>query len=1107
MPGASFAAGGLGVSGVRVSGRGGRWGELGRVVAAIVAEAALLVLLWRSAPVLGSVAWSRLGWWVSHTDPTTAVLASLRVLGMVVSAWMLVSTVVYLGASLAGSERLVRGSGWVTLPVIRRMVDGVAAASILASALASSASASSGLLARAPAVVMPVHPSPGPAAPGGSAAKPPVTAAAAASASRSSPAVGRHIPHPGVVEHAALASYRPPTVPASGVPSEANGFAGLAPGTKVVVVRPGDCLSVIAEEHLGSWQKDVEIHDLNVGRLQPDGRSLTDDHWIYPGWVLVMPADAVDTMVVPGPPSDGQVPARPAPVLARHAPAHSTSVPASHQAAPISSGHEPPMRAGEVPGVARPATAAPTRPLVAGRAGQRSSSTVARSPRLRPSGGHPPSGQIRTDPSVSAAPRPPDISLHSQESGRSVVTLPVELLGAGVLSAGVVALLGRLALVAQGRRRRGRRTRPTSADGARVELAARAGADEDLLALVDLGCRFLAVQLRDAPSPPPVLGVEATSEWLAVLLAEKVSRAPEGWSVGPEGQSWVLTEPSRLHAVTDRLDVPHPFPALVTIGVSQGVTILLNLAAVGVLSVGGDTTAAAGVVAAAGVELSTVPWTEGCEVVLVGFGDGAGLGVCEQVRVVDTLEECIDGLLAEAADRVRLVESGGTSSLDEHRLAGDGVDCYPSVVLCLEQPDPASLARLEELASDPRSGLMAVLVAGAEAASTVAVDPSGCISLDQLGRTVTAQRIPLTLLERIDKRIAEAADTADCEPGVSGAGEDWWPAAADTAPTQQMLDLDEQQSRTAAAVTAAAGAPSGDSGTGRIRRLRPGVDFPLLPADVISPAPEVVVRILADEPMVLRRAGDGYEPVEFKRTGSREAVVYLACHPGGVSVHRLSTALQPHLSGGGAPSSSTFGPEVSAARTALGKDRHGRPYLPVLRDAGGVYRLADSVVSDWHLLQVLVAAAAEASTVTERIALLETALAMVGPDGPLSELRSMGVRPKTSGRKQHWRWLQVEILGQLESDVIDVAAELADLYLRAGDPAAAARAARHGLKVSPLSQDLHASNLTAAAAKGAGALEVAWAETERVFEAEGEPFDGIGPELKAHYRQLRAKVS
>jgi hypothetical protein len=85
-------------------------------------------------------------------------------------------------------------------------------------------------------------------------------------------------------------------------PSAANGFAGLTPGTKVVVVQPGQCLSVIAAEHLaGNWQTgDSEIHALNVGRIQPDGRALTDDHWIYPGWVLVMPDTAVNTLVVPG---------------------------------------------------------------------------------------------------------------------------------------------------------------------------------------------------------------------------------------------------------------------------------------------------------------------------------------------------------------------------------------------------------------------------------------------------------------------------------------------------------------------------------------------------------------------------------------------------------------------------------------------------------------------------------------------------------------------------------------------------------------------------------------------------------------------------------------
>ncbi len=82
---------------------------------------------------------------------------------------------------------------------------------------------------------------------------------------------------------------------------------------------------------------------------------------------------------------------------------------------------------------------------------------------------------------------------------------------------------------------------------------------------------------------------------------------------------------------------------------------------------------------------------------------------------------------------------------------------------------------------------------------------------------------------------------------------------------------------------------------------------------------------------------------------------------------------------------------------------------------------------------------------------------MVGADRPLRELPFGG----------DWRWLQVENLAQLESDLIDVAAGRADLYLLTGDPASTtARAARHSLKVSPLSQDLHACHLTAGGGEG-----------------------------------------
>ncbi|HEX8131944.1 MAG TPA: hypothetical protein VF880_00725, partial [Actinomycetes bacterium] len=66
---------------------------------------------------------------------------------------------------------------------------------------------------------------------------------------------------------------------------------------RLYVVKPPhgrhrDTLWGIAERHLGDGQRWRDIFGLNRGRQQPDGRRLTDPHWIYPGWRLQMPADA-----------------------------------------------------------------------------------------------------------------------------------------------------------------------------------------------------------------------------------------------------------------------------------------------------------------------------------------------------------------------------------------------------------------------------------------------------------------------------------------------------------------------------------------------------------------------------------------------------------------------------------------------------------------------------------------------------------------------------------------------------------------------------------------------------------------------------------------------
>jgi DNA-binding SARP family transcriptional activator len=61
------------------------------------------------------------------------------------------------------------------------------------------------------------------------------------------------------------------------------------PGMRHLTVRQHDNLWCIAERELGDPRRWHEIHHLNRGRLQPDGRRLTDPDLIHPGWILRLP--------------------------------------------------------------------------------------------------------------------------------------------------------------------------------------------------------------------------------------------------------------------------------------------------------------------------------------------------------------------------------------------------------------------------------------------------------------------------------------------------------------------------------------------------------------------------------------------------------------------------------------------------------------------------------------------------------------------------------------------------------------------------------------------------------------------------------------------------
>jgi hypothetical protein len=80
-------------------------------------------------------------------------------------------------------------------------------------------------------------------------------------------------------------------------PDEPLGRAGAAVGARLAPpptyeVQRRDTLWDIAERHLGDPFRWREVFTLNQGKVQPDGRCLTDPDLIHAGWRLELPDDA-----------------------------------------------------------------------------------------------------------------------------------------------------------------------------------------------------------------------------------------------------------------------------------------------------------------------------------------------------------------------------------------------------------------------------------------------------------------------------------------------------------------------------------------------------------------------------------------------------------------------------------------------------------------------------------------------------------------------------------------------------------------------------------------------------------------------------------------------
>ena len=233
--------------------------------------------------------WHFVGWPLPHHVPSAAqvgralnrqgIPAQTLVDALAVVVWLtwvtlIASLVVEIPAALSGRRAPRLPVAGVFQPVTGRLVAAVIVA----------------CLALAP---RPAHPgAPGsPASPAGTMARQPAAAL--------------------VIRHATLTSKITPaaSVPTNAAMAVSTMVESPAPATPLVssdepttyVVQRGDTLWGIAQRELGDPLRWSEIYQLNEGRPQPGGLTLTDPHWIDPGWTVLLPAAPSTPFPAPSP--------------------------------------------------------------------------------------------------------------------------------------------------------------------------------------------------------------------------------------------------------------------------------------------------------------------------------------------------------------------------------------------------------------------------------------------------------------------------------------------------------------------------------------------------------------------------------------------------------------------------------------------------------------------------------------------------------------------------------------------------------------------------------------------------------------------------------------
>lgn len=801
------------------------------------------------------------------------------------------------------------------------------------------------------------------------------------------------------------------------------------PAPVVHVVIDDETLSGIAARYLGDPDRWPELFELNRGVEQPDGRRLTDRDLILPGWMITIPGP---------PPSAAPEPAGPEPAIEVEAGIEGVE---SDPAGTEATGEPETVDVAPTPTVeSNPVTASPSVPVPA---------TVSPTPRSQP-----------VEPRL--PPVPASVTTASSDDAADGDRVAVVAAGVGtalVLATGVAVRLRWLR-----RRRVTRGAQHAAAPVSVIEQAVVTAADVSLVQWAGQHLARMVRLLHPRSVTAAPLAVELSEEAGIEVLWDRPQQAapPAGWIAADGGAAWRLAYDPDAAVPAD--GSPAAIPALVTVGVREGRQLLVDLEAVGVLTVAGPDEQAAELVRSIAAELGAGDDLSDAYVSTVDLPGLDRLGSGSRLASTDVVEA--GSTLRSNAGSIRAVLDHGR--IDDTWLARVASDVpIEATVVVAHRLDTDSVSGL---AADvqPRSGVALVATTDAElGGARIVIDADrGTARLEPLGVEFVPARLPVETTDAIGAAIAELAVAPD-EPDPAEAHDVLSTALAGLVEQSSAGEPHEDRQPVLVPWTADEPGVNGHATNGHSPHHQHTDDASGHVEVEVGPSasggswldPARFGLVPPGESMLIRVLGVPAIP-DRPDIGRRELIVaaLLACRGGSVAASAAQDAVWP-----GKPIEiKTAWNIYGSTRTALGRFSDGELVMPAAERARGLLHLSGRVTTDLALLDAIMTEAEQRSA-SEAIAMLREGLSLVNG-------------PPFDGNGYDWAFVSQEVAGA-NTLIEQAAVRLAELAVEAGAHDVAREAITAGLRGLPGNEGLYRRRMRVEALDGNKAgVAAAWHE-------------------------------